>query len=109
MGLAGALGAACRYISNASKDLQPFDPFEILQLPSDATDKEIKKAYRQLSLIYHPDKNPDPKATEYFAEYITKVGRLPAVAKCLLEMQLGCLCSALKLPSPASVRLLSAV
>ena len=22
--------------------------------------------------MYHPDKNPDPKATEYFAEYITK-------------------------------------
>lgn len=24
-------------------------------------------------LQYHPDKNPDPKAAEYFAQYITKV------------------------------------
>ena len=33
-----------------------FDPYEILQVSYDATQKEIKKKYREMSLIYHPDK-----------------------------------------------------
>jgi DnaJ-class molecular chaperone len=31
-------------------------PYEILEVNENATDNEIKKAYRKLSLIYHPDK-----------------------------------------------------
>jgi hypothetical protein len=37
-------------------DAKPFDPFEILGLPRDAAERDIKKAYRKLSLVYHPDK-----------------------------------------------------
>lgn len=37
-------------------NMKPFDPFEILGVPRDASDREIKKAYRKLSLVYHPDK-----------------------------------------------------
>lgn len=37
-----------------------------------ASDKDVKRAYRQLSLQYHPDKNPDPAAAKYFAESISK-------------------------------------
>lgn len=33
-----------------------YDPFEILGIREDASDSEIKKAYRQLSLVWHPDK-----------------------------------------------------
>ncbi|EGD73142.1 hypothetical protein PTSG_04855 [Salpingoeca rosetta] len=43
-----------------------YDPFEILELPSDATTKQIKKRYRELSLMYHPDRNPDPEANDMF-------------------------------------------
>ncbi|GLC39388.1 hypothetical protein PLESTM_000891300 [Pleodorina starrii] len=60
------------YVNITSKDLKPFDPFEILGLDRGASTAEIKKAYRQMSLLYHPDKNPDPRAHAYFAEYITK-------------------------------------
>ena len=33
--------------------------YSILGITKEATDKEIKKAYRDLSKKYHPDKNPD--------------------------------------------------
>ena len=52
--------------------MERFDPFEILQLSDSADEGEIKKAYRRLSLQYHPDKNPDPAAADYFAQKITK-------------------------------------
>ena len=40
--------------------IQVFEPFSILGLEPGASDSEIKKAYRRLSIQYHPDKNPDP-------------------------------------------------
>lgn len=39
---------------------QLFEPFSILGLEPGASDSQIKKAYRKLSIQYHPDKNPDP-------------------------------------------------
>jgi translocation protein SEC63 len=36
--------------------VRPFDPFDILGVAPGATDKEVKRAYRQLSLKFHPDK-----------------------------------------------------
>jgi len=43
----------------AIESLQSFDPFGILGITTEATLKDIKKAYRRLSLEMHPDKNPD--------------------------------------------------
>ena len=37
------------------------DFYKILELKRNATPAEIKKAYRRLTLQYHPDKNPDDK------------------------------------------------
>jgi hypothetical protein len=36
-----------------------FDYYKILDVSTDATDAQIKSAYRKKSLIYHPDKNAD--------------------------------------------------
>ena len=35
---------------------KPYDPYEVLGIPQDASQDQIKQAYREMSRMYHPDK-----------------------------------------------------
>ncbi|KAL4640461.1 hypothetical protein GN956_G12781 [Arapaima gigas] len=49
--------------------------YEVLGIGNDASDEDLKKAYRKLALKFHPDKNHAPGATEAFK----KIGNAYAV------------------------------
>ncbi len=45
------------------------DFYKLLDLPRNASEADIKKAYRRLAMKYHPDRNPDnPDAEHHFKE-----------------------------------------
>ncbi|SAM09060.1 hypothetical protein [Absidia glauca] len=57
-------------VSFAEPAKAKWDPYTILDINEGATLPEIKKVYRKLSLVYHPDKAPEDKQKEYEETFI---------------------------------------
>jgi len=66
----GTAGGNQSNANNASEDSATEDLYQVLQVSSDASGEEIKKAFRKLALVHHPDKNYDnvEMATKMFAK-----------------------------------------
>ncbi|XP_068599033.1 dnaJ homolog subfamily C member 14 [Brachionichthys hirsutus] len=55
-----------RLLALAEVPEDELDPFTVLGVEVHATDAELKRAYRQLAVQVHPDKNKHPRAGEAF-------------------------------------------
>jgi molecular chaperone DnaJ len=47
---------------------QKRDYYDILELAKDASDEDIKRAFRKKAMQYHPDRNKEPNAVDRFKE-----------------------------------------
>lgn len=55
-----------RLLTMAGVPEDELNPFHVLGVEATASDVEMKKAYRQLAVMVHPDKNHHPRAEEAF-------------------------------------------
>ena len=78
------------------------DPYKVLGVSPDASDEEVKRAYRALAKKYHPDRNPGDAAAaqkmrEINAAYRQQAGNFRGFAMGGTPCASLCLCYAAQL------------
>ena len=69
------------------------DYYEVLGVSQNASNSELKKAFKKLAMKYHPDRNPDdPAANEKFKEAAEAYEVLSDPEKKSAYDQFGCAC-----------------
>src|SRR3970282_2103252 len=69
MTTAGRCAQARRPSCRLGRHMAQRDYYEVLGVNRDASEDNIRKAYRKLAMKWHPDRNPDnPKAEDHFKE-----------------------------------------
>ncbi|XP_048347207.1 dnaJ homolog subfamily C member 14 [Sphaerodactylus townsendi] len=58
--------AVAHLLAMAHTPEEELNPFQVLGVEATASDAELKRAYRQLAVLVHPDKNKHPQAEEAF-------------------------------------------
>jgi len=56
--------------------------YAVLNVPPDATEDHIRRAYRQLATTYHPDKHTDPHLQQEASRMFTAVQEAYEVGLC---------------------------
>ena len=57
--------------------------YEVLGLDNSANEQQVKKAFRKLSLKYHPDKNPDN--VKWAEEIFKKIVQSQIIMNCTVQ------------------------
>jgi DnaJ-domain-containing protein 1 len=68
---AAGMGFDPSHIPNLAGKQSGFDPYRVLGLEKTATDMEVKKRYRKLLHVLHPD-TADTKGTDFLCQKITE-------------------------------------
>uniref|UniRef100_A0A8V5GZZ6 Uncharacterized protein n=1 Tax=Melopsittacus undulatus TaxID=13146 RepID=A0A8V5GZZ6_MELUD len=58
--------AVTRLLAMAEVPEEELNPFHVLGVEATATDTELRRAYRRLAVLVHPDKNEHPQAEAAF-------------------------------------------
>jgi len=89
-------------LTKAGSKYLNLNPYEVLQIPQDTSEEDMRKKYKKLSILVHPDKNPDEKERAQKAfdalktaketlsdpDQVKKIKLLLEEAAALLEMNL---------------------
>jgi len=68
------------------KPMKSFDPYQILGVEVGSETATVKRAYRKLSLLKHPDKNPDdPLAVSEFIQITKAYTVIPSISNKILD------------------------